>query len=267
MITRVSKAEPITGAEGLVRIAGITMHGASVQQSGNGCQHTGVSDKLGPLIMTLPPRFYARSALFTLLVGLPLLVAASVASAQAPPTLGEAITEWARGNWASPVFCKIGGQTVRGIRRVLIDPPQRPFPGRTELDVQFVDMDVDDAERCFDLVGTEIPNLTGKLKLRFNGTSHPETVRQDFERALKRDRGFVFSVRHGRVERQIVKPGENESSIISLKDTEAWIRRPAPGSDAAHALAEFESRRKLEIEISVPEGPSYVLPLFLMEPR
>jgi len=177
------------------------------------------------------------------------------------------VTEWSRGNWASPVFCRIGGETVRGIRRVLIEPARNALPGRTELDVRFVDMQVDDAERCFDVIGTEIPNLTGRIQLRFNGTSHSETVRRDFERALRRDRGFEFDVVHGRLGVHVVAPGEPVRRVQDMKGTQAWIRTPGPSSDATRALAEFASRRKLELEITEPDGTSYRLPLFLTEQR
>jgi len=196
-----------------------------------------------------------------------LCTASHDAAAQAPPSLGEAVTEWARGNWASPVYCRIGGETVRGIRRVLIEPARDPMPGRTELEVRFIDMQVADAERCFDLVGTEVPNLVGKVQLRFNGTSHPETVQRDFERALRRDRGFAFDVVRGRLRVEIVGPGDNRGRVDDLARTGAWLRVPARGSDGERALSEFASPRKLELEFSVENGATYRLPLFLTEQR
>jgi hypothetical protein len=192
---------------------------------------------------------------------------ATTAPAQSPRTLGEMATEWARGNWASPVYCRIDGETVRGIRRVLIEPAKNPIPGRIELEVRFIDMQVENAERCFDLVGTEVPNLVGKMQLRFIGTSHPETVERDFERALRRDRGFEFDVVRGRLRVEIVGPGENRDRVQDVARSTAWIRRPAPASDADRALAEFRSPRKLELELIVEDGPTYRLPLFLTERR
>ncbi len=189
------------------------------------------------------------------------------AHAQSSPSLGEAVTEWSRGNWASPVYCRIGGETVRGIRRVLIEPARNPMPGRTELEIRFIDMQVADADRCFDLVGTEVPNLIGKLQVRFNGTSHPETVARDIERALRRDRGFAFEVTRGALRVEIVAKGEHEGRVADLVGSEAWLRRPARASDAERALAEFRSPRKLELEISAGEGVTYRLPLFLTEQR
>lgn len=192
---------------------------------------------------------------------------APAASAQAGPSLGDAVTAWARGNWASPVFCRIGGETVRGIRRVLVEPARNPVPGRTELELRFVDMQVSDAERCFDLVGTEVPNLVGKLQLRFNGTSHPETVVRDFERALRRDRGFAFGVVRGHLRVEPVGPGEDAGRVEDFARGSAWLRVPAPSSDAERALADFRSPRKLELEISAPEGETIRLPLFLADDR
>lgn len=211
-----------------------------------------------------PARRRARCALRVWLV----CIIPGLALAQAPPaTLGEAVTEWVRGNWASPVYCRIGGETIQGIRRVLVSPAKRPLPGRTELELQFVDMQVDDAERCFDVIGNEIPNLMGRIQLRFNGTSHAETVRRDFERAIKRDRGFPFEVVEGRLNVQIVSPDGKAERVLDLKGTPAWIRVAAPGSDAARAMAEFASPRKLELEITRPDGSTWRLPLFLAERR
>lgn len=213
-------------------------------------------------------RVRALAALLGLGLGLGVFVAAGPASSQAPPaTLGQAITEWVRGNWASPVYCRIDGDTVRGIRRVLVSPARDALPGRTELELQFIDMQVDDADRCFDVIGNEIPNLTGRIQLRFNGTSHSETVRRDFERALKRDRGFAFDVVEGHVKAQIVSSEDGREEVVDLKGAPVWIRIAAPGTDAARALAEFASPRKLELEITPSDGPTWRLPLFLTERR
>ncbi len=206
-----------------------------------------------------------RSMLFPLLFAAAL--SASPARAQGAPSLGDAITAWARGNWASPVFCRIGDETVRGIRRVLIEPAKNPLPGRTEIEIRFIDMQVADAERCFDVVGTEVPNLIGKLQTRYNGTSHPETAQRDFERALKRERGFEFEVVRGRLRVEIVGPGEPPARVEDFAGATAWLRQPARSSDAERALAEFRSPRKLELEITTREGTVVRLPLFLTEQR
>ena len=192
---------------------------------------------------------------------------APASKAQAPAGLGDAVTSWARGTWASPVFCRIDGETVRGIRRVLIEPARHVAPGQTVLSVQFVDMQVDDAERCFDLVGHDLPNLIGKLQLRFNGTSHPETFQRDFERAIKRDRGFELDITKGVLQVKPVGPEAGAPVQASFRGGEAWLREPARASDSERALADFDSPRKLEIDIRGPDGQSQVLPLFLLDLR
>jgi len=207
----------------------------------------------------------ARSALAALAAVL--LASPPDAAGQSAPSLGDTVTIWARGNWASPVYCRIDGETVRGIRRVLIDPARNPLPGRTELELRFVDMQVDEAERCFDLVGSELPNLVGKLQLRFNGTSHPETVERDFQRALRRDRGFAFEVVRGRLRVEPVEPGEDGGRVEDFAGREAWLRRPAPASDSERALADFRSPRKLELELQTPGGETLRLPLFMTDTR
>jgi len=189
------------------------------------------------------------------------------ASAAPPTTLGEAVAAWARGTWASPVYCRIGGETVRGIRRVLIEPSKDVAPGQTVLGVQFVDMQVDDAERCFDLVGHDLPNLVGKLQLRFNGTSHGEMIQRDFERAIKKDRGFEFVVLGGGLRVEPVGPAKGEPAKVSFKGGEAWLRQPARASDSERALADFDSPRKLELDVRTQDGTRQTLPLFLLDVR
>ena len=203
----------------------------------------------------------------SLLAALTLLATAAHAQAPGPPTLGDVVTSWARGAWAAPVFCRIDGETVRGIRRVLIGPERNALPGRTQLEIQFVDMDVANAERCFDMIGTEVPNLTGKVKLRFNGTSHAETVQRDFQRALKKDRGFAFDVPDGRLLVEEVSLEPPPPQRIRLRGGKAWLREPRKSSDSGRSLAEFENRRKLELTLETPDGVTWVLPLVLLEMR
>lgn len=190
------------------------------------------------------------------------------AHAAPPTTLGEAVASWARGTWASPVYCRIGGETVRGIRRVLIQPSKDAAPGQTVLRMQFVDMQVGDAERCFDLVGNDLPNLVGKLQLRFNGTSHSEMIQRDFERAIKKDRGFGFAVLGGGLRVEPVGPGAGRGPAqVSFRGGEAWLREPARASDSERALADFDSPRKLELDVRAQDGTHQILPLFLLDVR
>jgi len=211
-------------------------------------------------------RVAAPRALLLVAAALSPLLAPAVQAAP-PATLGDAVASWARGTWASPVYCRIDGETVRGIRRVLIQPSKDVAPGQTVVTVQFVDMQVDDAERCFDLVGNDLPNLIGKLQLRFNGTSHSEMIQRDFERAIKKDRGFAFTIVGGGLRVTPVGPSAGETTQASFRGGEAWLREPARASDPERALADFDSPRKLELEVVAPDGMRQVLPLFLLEVR
>jgi hypothetical protein len=205
---------------------------------------------------------YAASVCLSLL-----LLVGTAAVAQGPPTLGDMVVNWGRGQWASPVYCKIDGKTVRGIRRVILRPAQNPGHGRPALDVQFVDMKVEDATRCFDLLGDDVLNVIGRVQLRFNGTSHPETVTRDFKRALQRDRGFEFDTPVGVL--QVTQVGETPSNTqqMNYRGGTASLRTIARASDHERSLADFESPRKLVLTLTPKGGVSLEVPLFLTELR
>ena len=137
-----------------------------------------------------------------------LALATLPADAQAPQrfSMNALALDWLRGNYASPVVCRIAGGVHRGLRRILIEPgpkATRPAVGV----VQFVDLEVGDAERCFTEIGGATPNITGELKIRHPANRPRDTAMRDFKVEIKRRRGFDFDIISGRLAFQQVGVG------------------------------------------------------------
>jgi len=188
--------------------------------------------------------------------------AALPAPAQAPPDLNALIVDWATGRFASPVFCEIGGELVRGIRRVILRP--RYTPGRpVSLAVHFIDMRPDEASRCVNSTGDPQPNALGKLLMRVPGTPHPETATRDFKRALKREKRFDLEVTEGVLKLQDVAVPPAAPRLVDFRGSTVRLAPVLPATDADRELAGFNSPRKLLLIVDGPDGERLVLPLFL----
>jgi hypothetical protein len=193
-----------------------------------------------------------------------LLVASPDATAQSGPDLSDLVVDWARGRYASPVMCELGGGLVRGIRRVIIRGER--MPGRTAtLELQLVDMRPGEATRCVNATGHSQPNALGKLQLRLPGRPHPETAMRDFKQTLKHARGFEFEIAAGRLKLQDVAVPPAESRIVDFRGGHASIGLVLPATDAERELRDFQSPRKRVLELKSPQGDALLLPLFLFE--
>ena len=204
---------------------------------------------------------------FVLLIGLGVLATPTGARADAGPNdLNALAIEWARGHYASPLFCEIDAKPVRGLRRVLIvpGPPNRSSPSAW---IRFVDMKIERATRCFDATGAAIPNVIGKIEVQLPGRSHPETARRDLKLALRRERGFAFNVLAGALRVQEVGAGEAGAQVVDFRGGSAKLHRIAPASDEARELAEFHSPRTVLLELRAHDGTTLRFPLFMLEVR
>lgn len=191
-----------------------------------------------------------------------LLAIASAAIAQTPPDMNALVVDWSTGRFASPVMCEIGGELVRGVRRVILRP--RPTMGRpVQLAVHFIDMKPEGASRCINAMGAPQPNALGKLLLQVPGTPHPETAARDFKRTLKRQKYFDLDVTEGVVKLQEVATPPAEPKIVDFRGGRARIGPVLPATDAARELAPFESPRNVLLVVEAPDGERLVLPLFL----
>ncbi len=118
----------------------------------------------------------------------------------------------------------------------------------------FFDLETPKGTRCHDETGGEEPNLIGSLALALEDYSRRDTVRRDFDTALRREGGFDFQIRAGRL--RLGAPGEETSTLpeVDFSGGTAKIRRVERGSDAFRRLAEFGQLRKLRLVLEAPDG-------------
>jgi hypothetical protein len=197
-----------------------------------------------------------------------LFAIAGTAAAQGgiQPDLNELALDWARGRYASPLLCEIGGRSLRGLRRLLIAPgprDARPPVAR----IVFVDLEPGEATRCFTDLGESAPNVTGSLQIRLPGHSRRDTATRDFATALRRKGGFEFDVSDGQLRiTEIGKEADGEHRV-DFQGGHARLYPVAKGSDDARLLSEFKSPRKLSLELDAPDGTRLRLPVFMTDQR
>ncbi len=196
-----------------------------------------------------------------LLIGLAVLAVSASARAQSGPDLNMLAVQWVSGEFASPVMCEIEGETVRGIRRLTIEP-HRDRDRRIVGLLRFIDMEADGAKRCFDTLGRPMPNLVGKLYMRIPGRSRPDTARRDFRHALERDKAFSFEVVRGALKVQPIALPPGEAKVQDLRRATVRVSLIAPASFADRELAPFRSPRKALLELNGRGELSLELPIF-----
>ena len=188
----------------------------------------------------------------------------STAFAQTPPDLNALVVNWAMGQYASPIFCEIDGELIRGVRRVLLKPHQT-FGRPVNLEVHFIDLQPDEATRCVNSMGQKQPNILGKLRLQIPGKPHPETAKRDFKRRLKRDKAFDLEIVEGRLKLQEVAIPTPPATVENFRGGQATLGPAMPATDAARELALFKSQRKMILTLKSSSGTLIELPLFLRE--
>jgi len=197
------------------------------------------------------------------------LVAASLASSIAGAEAGDLrklAIDWARGRYNSPLVCEIDGDLVRGLRRLLVTPAPREsvIPmGR----VIFVEMETERASRCFTDLGDKVVNLKGTLKIRLPGPPRPDSARRELKGLLKRERAVTFDVVSGFLLETPIGKTAVEPRSIDFAGGTARFERVREGSDTERLLAEYNSPRKLRLEVRAADGTTIALPLFLADFR
>lgn len=179
------------------------------------------------------------------------------------PDLNLLALDWARGQYGSPVVCEVDGAPVRAVRRVLIAPVPAKEAERGAADrIQFPDPEARGATRCFSELGGEEPLVDGALTIALPGRSRPDTARYDFHAALRRDEGFRFDIRSGRLTVKGWGPGSAEPKSVDFTGGRASLRTIPVGSDAERLLRGFESPRRLTLDLEAPDGTALHFPLF-----
>jgi hypothetical protein len=215
------------------------------------------------------PLLRARTARVVAAVLLAVAGRAGPALAQAAgagPDLNALSLDWARGNYGAPLVCEVEGSPVRAVRRVLIAPV--PGSDRGPMDkIQFPDPEAKGATRCFSELGVDEPLVDGSLTISLPGRSRPDTARYDFGSALRRENGFRFDVRSGKLSVKGWGPGNDETKLVEFTGGHASLHGVAPGSDAERLLRSFTSPRKLILEIEAPDGTKLSFALFQIADR
>jgi len=186
-----------------------------------------------------------------------ILLLPAAALAQAPggpgPGLNEVALEWIRGEYRAPLICEIEGVPYRALRRILVGPGPRGAPTPMNRLTLF-DLEAPKGTRCHDETGGEQPNAIGSLALVLEVRARPDTAQRDFELALRKEGGFEFQIRAGRL--RLGAPGEATSALreVDFSKGTAEIRKIDRGSDAFRRLADFGQRRKLSLQLEAPDG-------------
>jgi len=123
------------------------------------------------------------------------------------------------------------------------------------------DLEAPEGTRCHDETGGEQPNAIGSLALSLDTRSRPDTAQHDFQAALRREGGFEFQIRAGRL--RLGAPGKAPSALreVDFSGGTAEIRKLERGSDAFRRLADFGQRRKLGLMLEAPDGTRLALDL------
>jgi hypothetical protein len=194
----------------------------------------------------------SRSSLALLILLLP---AAGLAQSQGgrSPGLSQLALEWTRGEYRAPLICEIDGVPYRALRRVLVGPGPRSSPTPMNRLTLF-DLEAPERTRCHDETGVVQPNAIGSLGLVLEARSRPDEARRDFDAALRKEGGFEFRIRAGRL--RMGAPGEPTTKLreVDFRGGTADIRQVERGSDAFRRLAEFGERRKLGLVLEAPDG-------------
>jgi hypothetical protein len=118
----------------------------------------------------------------------------------------------------------------------------------------FFDLEAPEGTRCHDELGGEQPNAIGSVALVLDARARPDTAQRDFKLALRKEGGFEFQIRAGRL--RLGPPGEAVSALreVDFSGGTADIRKVDRGSDAFRRLVEFGERRKLSLVLEAPDG-------------
>ena len=194
-------------------------------------------------------------------LGLALAVLAwpALLRAQARPTLADLALLWIQGDYRAPIVCEIAGSAHVALRRVRITEGPRRVT-RPTARVIFFDLEAPPDTQCTDPTGGEEPNVVGQLVLAFESghAVRSDTADYDFRSALRREGGFEFEIKAGRLR---VGPPDGELVEHDLGGGTARVTTIRRGSDGFRHLAEFGPRRKLRLEVEAEGAPTLAFDL------
>lgn len=163
--------------------------------------------------------------------------------------------QWTRGSWRAPLVCTIDGSARRGLRRVLVSPGPRHARPPT-FRIQLFDLEIPAGTRCTDEAGRPQPNAEGTLYFHLLATSRPDIAQHDFQTLLRREGGFEFRIRRGRLrlaDDLLDTPGPNRR-IVDFGGGTARFALVKRGTDARRRLADFSDRRLMTLALESADG-------------
>jgi hypothetical protein len=194
-----------------------------------------------------------------------LLCAAVLPRAAAAQGLRDRVLAWPQGDFRAPLVCVLDGNPRQALRRVRIHPaPRTALPS---VRITFQDLEAPPGTTCGGVSNQDEPNVIGALDLVFEGRNQPDTGELDFRNALRRDGGFSFKIRGGRLR---IGPASDPSAALQSFDYTggtARVQAVAPGSDAARRLAAFGSERELQLELDADGARHLAFDLVELPPR
>ena len=195
------------------------------------------------------------------------LVLGGMAAAQpaGDVSLNHLVLGWMQGNYATPLVCKIDGASRRGLRRILIAPPddKKKTP---ESVVRFNDLEAETATRCFTEIGGDTPNITGELVVRHPVTKLRETAPRDFKLELRRKRGFDLDIVRGELVMQTVGLDAAPTEPVDFRGGKLGIHILRSGADGLRLLQDLPSPRKVRLEFVTRGGDTYSFAAALSKP-
>jgi hypothetical protein len=275
-IAGVAEADALAGRQLEGRLARKALHLPRLADRLRACQAwaarlvcAGMHPALRPIRERRPARRLPWSPTRAGAVTVALLLALSTGSAraQAPgPDLNDLVLDWARGRYASPLHCEMGGEPVRGLRRLLVTPG--PPHIRPPVDVLvFVKLEVDEATRCFTELESRVPNIWGRVQIRLPGASHPDTAVRDFSVMIRRKGGFDFDIPAGRLVLAPVGDAGGAPRNLDFQGGHARMSEVHPGTDAYRMLADLVPGRLVLLELETRDGERLELPLVRTDER
>lgn len=182
------------------------------------------------------------------------------------PDLNDLALEWVRGEFRAPLICEFDGLPRRGLRRLLIAPGPRSMLPRADT-LRVFDLGAAEATRCFDDLGAEELNAEGVIRFSLLGPSRPDTARRDFAAALRREGGFDFEIREGRVQLQHVGDPDAEPRRVDFASGVLRVRTVPRGSDIERRLLDLGGQRRLTLSLEAKDGTTVRFHVVQSAPR
>lgn len=181
-------------------------------------------------------------------------------------SLNDLVLAWMQGNYATPLYCKIDGKAQRGLRRILIETDSRKSQSGQAL-VRFVDLEAEDASRCFTEIGGSSPNITGELVVRHPTTKLRDTAMRDFKVELRRRRGYELEIVSGRLLVSEIGVAAAAAESLDFRGGKMRIHLLRPNSDGIRLLETLPSPRKVRLEFETRKGRTLSFAASLAKPQ